>query len=464
MIPSDALRELRDILGRDNVITDPGELAAYSYDAQPVKAVPEVMVLVSGAGDVAAVVRCAACHGIPVVARGAGSGQTGGSVPERGGMVINLERMNRTIGINIEDRIGYFQPGVITGDFQKAAARMGLFYPPEPASAHFSTIGGNVAESAGGLGCVKYGLTKHFIAGLVFVTAAGDIVKTGVYTEYESPFDVGALLAGSEGTLGIITEAAVRFIGLPESRVTVLGLFRSLPEAARASNAVLASGANPSVLEFMDRSCIDTVRDYADVAIHDETGALLIVELDGDRDGVEAGHGVVLDALRRHNPIELRSARSGKDREALWKLRNSLSPAIAKIAPLKFNEDICVPLSRIPEMADFVEQLGKRRDVRVVTFGHSGDGNLHVNFMTHWKRPYEVARVKDAIGELFRETVRMGGALSGEHGIGIAKRPYIGIELDDATIDFEKRVKRAFDPGDLLNPGKMFPEEKVLDL
>ena len=463
MIPSDAQRELRDILGRDNVITDPGELAAYSYDAQPVKAAPEVMVLVSGAGDVAAVVRCAAGHGIPVVARGAGSGQTGGSVPERGGMVINLERMTRTIGINLEDRIGYFQPGVITGDFQKAAARMGLFYPPEPASANFSTIGGNVAESAGGLGCVKYGLTKHFIAGLVFVTAAGDIVKTGVYTEYESPFDVGALLAGSEGTLGIVTEVAVRFIGLPESRVTVLGLFRSLPEAARASNAVLASGANPSVLEFMDRSCIDTVRDYADVAIPDETGALLIVELDGDRDGVEAGHGVVLDALRRHNPIELRSAGSGKDREALWKLRNSLSPAIAKIAPLKFNEDICVPLSRIPEMADFVEQLGKRRDVRVVTFGHSGDGNLHVNFMTHWKRPDEVARVKDAIGELFRETVRMGGALSGEHGIGIAKRPYIGIELDDATIDYEKRVKRAFDPGDVFNPGKMFPEEIALD-
>ncbi|MCE5248913.1 FAD-binding protein [bacterium] len=458
MIPADVIQKLRNILGPEQVVTDPDELIAYSYDAQPSKAVPDAMVLVTGTNDTALVAQLCAERSIPVVARGAGSGQTGGSIPVRGGVVINTERMNRIIRISEEDRLGYLEPGVITGDFQKAAARKGLFYPPEPASAHFSTIGGNVAESAGGLGCVKYGLTKHFVAGLVFVTARGDIVRTGVYTDRESPFDVGATLIGSEGTLGIITEVAVRLIPLPESRITVLALYRSLMETARASNAALLSGVRPSVLEFMDRSCIDTVLEYAEMTVPDETGALLIAELDGDKEEIALGHEVLLEALGRFNPLDLKSAKTSKDREALWKLRTSLSPAIAKIAPLKFNEDICVPLSRIPDMASFVEELGRRRDVKVVTFGHSGDGNLHINFMTHWKKPDEIARVEEAIVDLFRETVRVGGTLSGEHGIGITKRPYLGIELDEATMDFEKRVKRAYDPDDILNPGKIFPE------
>ena len=458
MIPSECTQKLKKLLGAENVLTDKDELIAYSYDSQPQQAVPDVMVLVSSTGEIAGTVKLGVEYGVPVVARGAGSGMTGGSIPERGGIIINLERMNRIIDINVEDRIAYLQPGVITGDFQAVVAQKGLYYPPEPASAQYSSIGGNVAESAGGLGCVKYGLTKHFVAGLVFVTTGGDVVKTGVYSDKDSPFDVGALLLGSEGTLAVITEVAVRLIDLPESRVTVLALFRSLVETARASNAVLISGVNPSVLEFMDRRCIDTVREYADVAIPDETGALLIAELDGDPVETETGHALLLETLKQCNPIELKSARTDKERAALWKLRKSLSPAIVKIAPLKFNEDICVPLSRIPDMAAFVEELGKRHDVQVVTFGHSGDGNLHVNFMTHWKRPDEIARVKTAIEELFRETVRMGGTLSGEHGIGIAKRPYLGIELDDATMEFEKLIKHAFDPENILNPGKIFPE------
>ena len=458
MIPSEALKKLKEYFGPENCVTDPNELVAYSYDSQPQNAVPDAMVLMSKADDVAFVVKLAARHRIPVVARGAGSGLTGGSVPEKGGIVANMERMNKIINIDVEDRIAYLQPGVITGDFQIEVSRKGLYYPPEPASAQYSSIGGNVAESAGGLGCVKYGLTKHFVAGLVFVTPAGDIVKTGVYSDKDSSFDVGALLVGSEGTLGIITEVAVRMIGLPESRVTVLALFRSLVETARASNAVLMSGVNPSVLEFMDRKCIDTVREYADVPIPDETGALLIVELDGSREETGYGHEIVLDVLGRLDPLELSSARTEDERAALWKLRKSLSPAMVKIAPLKFNEDICVPLSRIPDMATFIEELGRHHDVQMVTFGHSGDGNLHVNFMTHWKRPDEVARVKQAIEDLFRETVRIGGTMSGEHGIGISKRPYLGIELDEATMDFEKRVKKAFDPENILNPGKIFPE------
>ncbi len=457
MFNKDIIHKLKNIVGSENVLTDSSELVAYSYDSQPVNTIPDAMVLASTTEEVAAVVKLAAAKGIPLVARGAGSGMTGGSVPECGGIVLNLERMNRIIHISSEDRTGYVQPGVITSVFQEEAKKLGLFYPPEPASSEFSSIGGNVAESAGGLGCVKYGLTKQFVEGLEFVTAGGEIIRTGVYTVKDSPFDVSSVLAGSEGTLAIITQIALRLIKLPERRITVLALFRTLADAARASNAVLTSGVGPSVLEFMDGHCIDTVREYADVEIPADTGALLIVELDGDREYTSAGHKLLLDVLERSETISVQSARTEEEREELWKLRKSISPAIAKIAPLKFNEDICVPISRIPEICSFIEELAQRQDVRVVTFGHSGDGNLHVNFMTHWKRPDEVARVKQSIEELFREVVRIGGTLSGEHGIGLAKRPYISIALDEATIEFEKKIKRAFDPDDVLNPGKIFP-------
>jgi glycolate oxidase len=458
MIHSEVIRELEQAVGAVNVSADPNDLIAYSYDSQPEKGMADAMVLVSSASEIAAVVKIAVRRKIPLVARGAGSGLTGGSVPERGGIVLNLERMNRILRIDVEDRIGYLQPGVITADFQKEAARKGLFYPPEPASSQHSTIGGNVAESAGGLTCVKYGLTKQFVAGLEFVTAAGEIVRTGVYSDREAPFDVGVLMIGSEGTLGIVTEVAMRLIPLPAGKRTMLALFRTLDETVRASNAVLSSGVEPTVLEFMDKSCIDTVCEYAGVEIPEGTGALLLIELDGDEEYLSLAEARVMGVLGKLNPVELKSAKNSEERDALWKLRKSISPAIARIAPLKFNEDICVPLSRIPEMCAFVEELGKRRDVRVVSFGHSGDGNLHINFMTSWKRPDEVSRVKLAVEDLFREAVRMGGTLSGEHGIGMMKRPYLGIALDKATIEFEKKVKHALDPVNVFNPGKIFLE------
>ncbi|MFA6471806.1 MAG: FAD-linked oxidase C-terminal domain-containing protein [Candidatus Latescibacterota bacterium] len=458
MIRSEIVYELEQAVGSKNVITDRNELIAYSYDGQPEKRMPDAMVLVSQTREIAEVVAIAVRYNIPLIARGAGSGLTGGAVPEHGGIVLNFERMNRILRIDSEDRIGYVQPGVITADFQKEAAGKGLFYPPEPASAQHSTIGGNVAESAGGLTCVKYGLTKQFVAGLEFVSSEGEIVRTGVYSDREAPFDIGALMVGSEGTLGIVTEVALRLIPLPTGKRTILALFRTLIETVRASNAVLSCGVEPAVLEFMDRSCIDAVRDYAGVDIPEETAALLLIELDGDDEYLAAAEAKVMSLLKSRHPVELKSAQNADERNALWKLRKSTSPAIALIGPLKFNEDICVPLSRIPEMCAFVEELGKRHNVRVVSFGHSGDGNLHINFMTDRKRPQEVARVKLAIEELFREAVRVGGTLSGEHGIGMMKRPYLKIALNKATIEFEKKVKQALDPSNVFNPGKIFPE------
>jgi glycolate oxidase len=458
MIPQKVLKELRTILDPNLVITDKTGLIAYSYDGQPESFIPDVVVHVSSREEIVLIVDLAVRHGVPVVARGAGSGMTGGSVPEQGGIVLNLERMKKILYLDIEDGLAFVQPGVITGDLQKAAEERGLFYPPEPASAQFSTIGGNVAESAGGLGCVKYGLTKDFIVGLEWVTSRGQIVRTGVYTDKDSPFDVGTLLTGSEGTLGIVTEISVRLIPKPEHYVTVVALFSTFIKAAQASNAVLASGVGPSVLEFMDGRCITAVRDYAKVDIPENTGALLLIELDGDYDTVVSGHEKLVDVLEDKEPLEIRSAHTPRERESLWKLRTSLSPSIAKIAPLKFNEDICVPISRIPEVCSYVEELGKRLDLKVVTFGHSGDGNVHVNFMTDWRLPEEVERVKQAIEVLFKVVVKRGGTLSGEHGIGIAKRPYLGLALDDATMAFEKKIKHAFDPETILNPGKIFPE------
>ncbi len=457
MITPSNIRELKNILGPGNVFTDKTELVSYSYDSQHETALPEVVVHVSGRTEVAEVVKLAAEHGIPIVARGAGSGLTGGSVPEHGGIVLNLERMNKIVHLNVEDRMCYVQPGAVTGEIQKLAKENGLFYPPEPASAKFSTIGGNVAESAGGLGCVKYGLTRDFVAGLEYVDSGGNIVRTGVYTDRVSPFDVGNLITGSEGTLGIITGIALWLIPLPESRFTVLALFRNLIDAAKASNAVLSSGVGPSVLEFMDEHCINTVREYAQVDIPGKVGALLIVELDGDEDYISAGEKKLTDVLDEQNPVELKCAKTIEERAALWKLRESLSPAIARIAPLKFNEDICVPIAQIPYICSYVAKLAKKRVLKVVSFGHSGDGNIHVNFMTDRDRPEELAMVQRSIEELFREVVRIGGTLSGEHGIGISKRAYIGLALDKRTIEFEMKVKRALDPENIFNPGKIFP-------
>jgi glycolate oxidase len=457
MIEKKILKKLKKILGPDNVFTGKTELLSYSYDSQHVNAMPDAVVHASDKFDIAKIVKLASKHSIPVVTRGAGSGLTGGSIPEQGGIVLNLERMNKILHLSVEDRIIRVQPGAITGDIQALAADNGLYYPPEPASAKFSSIGGNVAESAGGLGCVKYGLTKDFVLGLEFITANGEFVCTGIYSDKESTIDIGTLLIGSEGTLGVITEVALRLIPLPESTITMRALFRNLVDAADASNAVLSSGVGPSVLEFMDGHCIDTVREYADSFIPEDIGALLLVEIEGAADEVMAGHETVLDILRAKNPVELKSAKTPAERAALWKLRKSLSPSIAKIAPVKFNEDICVPISQIPYICDWVEKLGKKRNVKVVTFGHSGDGNIHVNFMTHWEKTEELARVKKAIKELFTETVRSGGTLSGEHGIGLSKRGYISLALDKPTIAFEKKVKHAFDPEGILNPGKIFP-------
>ncbi len=458
MFNHEILRQMKNAIGAGKVQTGIAERYAYSYDSQPEKGLSDVVVHAENTADVVAVMRIASKYGIPLVARGAGSGMTGGSVPESGGIILNFERMNRIIRIDAEDRIGYCEPGVVTAEFQRAAARYGLFYPPEPASAQFSSLGGNVAESAGGLTTVKYGLTKHYTAGLVFVTADGSVVKTGVYTDGDAPFDVGSLMLGSEGMLGIVTEIAFRLVPLPREKRTLLAFYRTLVDTVRASNAVRASGAEPSVLEFMDKSCIDTVREYAGVKVPDGTGALLLVEVDGSAEDVDEAARVIERTLASLDPVEVRSASGDREREALWKLRKSTSPAIARIAPLKFNEDICVPISKIPDICRFVEELGHRRDVKVVSFGHSGDGNLHINFMTSHERSEEVARVKAAVEDLFREAVRMGGTLSGEHGIGMMKRPYLGIALDPATIAFEKTVKRALDPENILNPGKMFPE------
>ncbi len=444
-------------IGPEYVLTDPGELIAFAYDGQPRRARPEAVVIAEEEEHVLAAVRFAREHKVPLVARGAGSGMTGGSVPEKGGIVLDLERMNRIVRIDAEDRIAYCRPDVITGDLQRAAARQGLYYPPEPASSEFSSIGGNIAESAGGLGCVKYGLTKAFIAGLRFVTGTGALVATGVYTDRPSPFDPGAVLAGSEGTLGIVVEAALRLVRIPEKRVTVLALYRSLGAAAEAAGAVLATGILPAVLEFMDKRSIETVRDYAGIAVPDGTGAAVIVELDGDAGQVAAEHPIVREALASARPIEIRTAESDADRAGLWKLRKSLSPAIAKIAPMKFNEDVCVPLSRIPALCAFVERLGRERNQVVVIYGHAGDGNLHVIFMTDPANRAEVRRVEESVGDLFREVVRLGGTLSGEHGIGMAKRAYLPLALDPATISWEQRIRRAFDPVGILNPGKIFP-------
>ena len=452
-------RDLKRIVGRNSVFTEKEELYTYSYDSTPHRGMPAAVVFPTETGQVAQVVRYLDEWNIPVTPRGAGSGLTGGSIPRKGGVVISLEHMDKILTVDAAARIGYVQAGVVTSDFQKHVNKFNLFYPPDPASADFSTIGGNIAECAGGLTCVKYGVTKSYVAGIIAVDARGNVFKTGVYTPWgEESYDLASLIIGSEGTLAIICEAAIRLKEMQQDKRTLSAFFSTMNESAHAAVLILHNGLVPLNIEFMDSECLKTVERYAGVTSPPDADSLLLVEVDGSTEEVEESIERIKVIIEKLSPIELSLAENEEDRDRLWKLRKSLSPSIAQIAPLKINEDICVPLSRIPHIVDFIGKLRERYQVKIVVFGHAGDGNIHVNFMTHPDNTDEIERIDKATCEMFKETVRVGGTLSGEHGIGITKQKYLGIELGESLLRLESRIKHALDPDDILNPGKILPD------
>lgn len=457
MVSKEIIESLKAIVGPENAAYDEAALAAYAYDATRIKGVPEAVVRPGSEDEIAQVMRLAAKFEVPVIPRGAGSGLSGGAVAERGGIVLSFERLNRIISIDTANRIAVLQPGVVTGEFQKAVQEKGLFYPPDPGSLAFCTIGGNVSENAGGMRALKYGVTRDYVIGLRAVLPSGEVVKTGVRTaKGVVGYDLTRLLVGSEGTLAILTEITLRLVPLPESVVTMTAFFKSPAEAGRAVAAIMASPVTPRCLEFLDSEALAAGAKHSGMALPEGAGGFLLVETDGSPDEARRQAGILKDILEK-NTLSVRLAADEKEAQALWKLRRSTSQALFTLAPDKINEDTVVPVSRVPEALEGFKTIGEKYGHRIVCFGHAGDGNIHVNVMTDKKDAARLAKAEEAVREVFRLVLELGGTISGEHGVGISKRQYLTMELTEGEIELLKKVKKIFDPLGILNPGKIFP-------
>jgi glycolate oxidase len=454
---ADVLARLSQIVGPEYVLVDAEKIEPYAQDAVKEKFPPEAVVLPRTSEEIAAIMRLANEKLFPVTARGGGVGYTGGAVPVEGGIVIGTDRMNAIMEINADDLYVVAEPGVTTYALQQAVERVGLFYPPDPASYKDSFIGGNIAENAGGIRSAKYGVTKHYVLGLEVVTPTGEIIKTGGRTSKNVVgFDLTGLMCGSEGMLGIITLATLRLIPLPEATATVRATFQTMRAACACVTALTRARVVPVAFEVLDRNSINAVEDEFAFGIGRDAGALLLVSVDGPASEVERSARVVEKVLRDGGGRDLLRAETRDAEDRLWDVRRALSPAIKKYGTLKLNEDVVVPRSRVPDLVERVEQIGRRHDIFVVNFGHAGDGNIHVNFMCDREDQESVRRARLCVRETFAVAVELGGTISGEHGIGYVKAPYLEMAVDAATIETMKRLKRALDPQGILNPGKMF--------
>jgi len=457
-----AISALREVFG-ERLKTSLEDRICYSYDATMKEFLPDAVAFPLTAEEVRRTVLLANEHRFPVVPRGAGSGFSGGSLPVRGGIVLSTERMDRILSIDTQNLVAVVEPGVVTETLKEEAKKRGLFYPPDPASLKFCTIGGNLAECAGGMCAVKYGVTRDYVLGLEAVLGTGEIVRTGVYTvKGVVGYDLTRMLVGSEGTLGIITKATLRLVPFPESVATLLAFFRASEPGARAVAGMVEARITPCALELMDRTAIDCVRKVVDLPVPDGTGCALLIEVDGPESSVSREADRVEEACRRYGAIEVRRASEASGRETLWTLRRSISQAIRQVNPVKINEDIVVPRSRLVEMFAFLAGLAERKNLKIVNFGHAGDGNIHVNVMISGTDEEERRRADEAVEEVFRKTVELGGTISGEHGVGISKAPYLEMEVGPLGVSVMKRLKKCFDPNGILNPGKIFLEEPAV--
>jgi D-lactate dehydrogenase len=456
-LPATLSSELAPLLG-DGWRTDPDERLAYGYDNSRQLALPDAVAMPTTREQVLALVRACRAHHVPVVARGRGTNTTGAAVPIAGGVVVSFERMQRIIDIRPGDRCAVVEPGVLNGDLQRALAPHGLFWPPDPTSADYSTIGGNLACNAGGPRAVKYGASRDNVLALTAVTGAGDLIVCGsATTKGSTGYDLQRLLVGSEGTLALIVEATLKLTPAPVQRRALRVVYRDVASAAAAVARLMAQAVTPSMLEFMDGDCVRLARDVGGADLPRDAGALLMIEADGDAETLPHAIEALARAAEGDGLVSIDDAADEAARAKLWAARKALSPALRTLAPGKINEDVVVPVSRIPDLVAGVQSLAREFALPIVTFGHAGNGNLHVNLMYDPADEDQSGRANATMAEVFTLAISLGGTLSGEHGIGLAKRDFMPQAVTPPTLALMRQIKAAFDPDGILNPGKLLP-------
>ena len=455
MLSLELTSALSNLLPPDRLYTDPVECYTYAYDNSRKIFPPQAVVFPLTTDEVQTIVMLCNQYKTPLVPRGRGTGTSGGSLPEQGGIALSLERMLSILSVDAANRVIVAEPGVLNQTIQETAKPYGFFWPPDPSSAMYSSIGGNIATSAGGPHAVKYGTTRDHVLGLTAVTGAGEVIKTGCYTtKGVVGYDLTRLLIGSEGTLAVITEATLKLTALPNSVAGITAYFRDSTSCAAAITQIMALPQLPSALEFLDSGSLDLIRNHHPKMLPSEANAMLMIEADGSESEIAATVSAILSACKTGGLI---AASHAENIAALWKARKALSPLLREIAPKKINEDVVVPVNSLPEFLSSLEQLSKQYHVANVNFGHAGNGNIHVNLLIDPDDTEEAARAEQCLDRIFDLVIRLNGTLSGEHGIGSEKRAFIHKEVDQPTLILMKHIKQVFDPNNILNPGKLFP-------
>lgn len=457
-ISPEALDALSSAAGPGNLLTGSADCWPYAYDNSRRQAPPGAVVYAESHDQIELVVRVCNAFEIPLVSRGSGTGTTGATVPLDHAVVLSFERMNRILTIDANNRMAIVQPGVTNGQLQEAAGELGFFWPPDPTSAAVCTIGGNLAYNSAGPRAVKYGTPRENTLALRAVTGNGESIRTGsMTTKGVVGYDLTRLLLGSEGTLAVITEATLKLTPLAETRRTLSASYRDIHSAARAVAAIMAQPVTPCALEFMDKQALEMVRDFSSIDLPDGIGAMLIIEVDGTAHGIAEAMRQVAQSADIDGCIEINLAETEEAVQQLWKTRKSLSPALRNVAPKKINEDIAVPISKMPALIEGLEKLSDQHDITIVNFGHAGNGNIHVNLLVNPDDVEEMQRANVCLAEVFSLVISLDGTLSGEHGVGLEKRDYIDQEIDPVSLRLMHRIKQQFDPNNILNPGKTLP-------
>ena len=457
-LASTTIRQLQDIVGHESVLTETADCWPYGYDNSRRHCLPDAVVFPLDHDQVQAIIRLCFHERIPLTARGRGTGTTGATTPTRGGLVLSLERMDRILSIDADNRSMTVEPGVTNQQVQQAAAGIGFFWPPDPTSAAFCTIGGNLAYNSAGPRAVKYGTPRENVLRLRAVTGRGEELITGTYTtKGVVGYDLTRLLIGSEGTLAIITEATLKLTPLPETKRTMRAIYRDMAGASAAVSRIMAQPVIPCALEFIDGQAIDMIRNYSQADLPEQAGAMLMIEVDGPRAGIDEAAGRIENAAASDSLISFTLAGSDEEVAALWATRKALSPALRTIAPKKINEDVVVPVSRIPDLIDGLQQLAAEHAVRIVNFGHAGNGNIHVNLLIDPDDEQQMINAEHCLDQVFDLVLNLKGTLSGEHGVGLEKRGFVDRELGATALALMHDIKRCFDPANILNPDKTLP-------